>query len=64
MRPHEHQLKDQRAWSVEARALASPKSSMSLRDREGNENRLFRAGAGVVGDFQRNLPLKGSGGRA
>ncbi len=53
MRPHEHQLKDQRAWSVEARALASPKSSMSLRDREGNENRLFRAGAGVVGDFQR-----------
>src|SRR6266571_5503309 len=30
-----------------------PKSSMSLRDREGNENRLFRAGAGVVGDFQR-----------
>src|SRR5712691_7172158 len=38
--------------------LASPKSSMSLRDREGNENRLFRAGAGVVGDFQRNLPVQ------
>ena len=32
---------------------------MSLRDREGNENRIFRAGAGVVCDFQRNLPVRG-----
>ncbi len=35
---------------------------MSLRDREGNENRLFRAGAGVVCDFQRNLPVRGTRG--